>query len=114
MSDLGEPVDDLRDLGPEVRIDFGDGDVRILDDVVNEPARDGDRVELKLGENLGDLDAVRHEVLARQALLSQMRGLAEAIRAHEEIMIEPLRQRLPVVVPARDYGMRLDCGHTYY
>ena len=57
LRDLGQAVDDLGDLLAELALDVGDGDRRVLDDVVDQPARDGDRVELQLGEDLRDLDA---------------------------------------------------------
>ena len=38
VSDLREPVDDLRNLGSEHLLDLRDRDVGVLDDVVNQPA----------------------------------------------------------------------------
>ena len=52
------------DLRPELRLDVGDGDVRVLDDVVDQTAGDRDGVELEVGEDLRDLDAMRHEIFA--------------------------------------------------
>ena len=64
ISDLRQAIDDLRDLLPELLLDVGDGDGRVLDDIVNQPARDRHRIELQVGENPRDLDAVRDERLA--------------------------------------------------
>src|SRR5678816_1603249 len=63
MPDLRQAVDYLRDLGAEMRVDFGNGDIGVFDDVVNEPACDCYGVELQLRENLCDFDAVRYEIL---------------------------------------------------
>src|SRR6266545_4033042 len=108
MTDLCQTVDDLRDLLPELRLDLGDVDGGVLDDVVNQSTGDGNGVELEIRENLRDLHAVGHEVLARQALLPKVGGFAEAIGAGEQFLVEPLRERLAVVVPAGNDRLRLD------
>ena len=66
---------------------------------MDEPAGDGDRVELEVGEDLGDLDAVRDERVAGQALLSLVRLLAEPVGAHEQVPVEPLRELLVAIQP---------------
>ena len=63
MPDLRQTVDYLRDLGAEMRVDFGNGDIGVFDDVVNEPACDCYGIELQFRENLCDFDAVRYEIL---------------------------------------------------
>jgi hypothetical protein len=58
VADLRDAVDDPGDLASELLLHVGVGDGRILDDIVNEPAGDGARIEVQLGEDFGDLDAV--------------------------------------------------------
>ena len=73
---------------------------RVLDDVVEQSAGDGDRVELQVGEDLGDFDRVRDVRLAGVADLPAMRRLAEPIGAHEQVAIELVVQRQLVLAPA--------------
>src|SRR5438094_833164 len=49
--ELREPVHQLRYLGPERGANVLDRDVRVLDHIVQQGGRDGDRVHLLLGEN---------------------------------------------------------------
>jgi hypothetical protein len=58
VADLRQPVDDLGDLAPELALDVLDRDGRVLDDVVDQSARDRHGVELKVGEDLRDFNAV--------------------------------------------------------
>ncbi len=81
----------VRDLAPELALDIFDGDGRVFDDVVDQPARNGHRVELQIGEDLGHLDAVRDVVLTRQALLPEVRALAEPIGPDQQLLVEALR-----------------------
>ena len=55
LGDLREAVDDRGDLLAELRLDVGERELRVLDDVVEQPAGDGDRVELQVGEDLARL-----------------------------------------------------------
>jgi len=91
VADLREAVDDLRDLAPELALDVLDGEGGVLDDVVDEPARDGDAVEVEVGEDLGDLDAVRDVGVAVAPRLPRMRLLAEPIGARQQVRIETFR-----------------------
>jgi hypothetical protein len=71
---------------------------------VNQAAGDGDGIELKVGENLRDLDAVRDVRLARQALLPCMSALAELVGAHEEVTVETLRKGVRLRPPSGNRG----------
>ena len=73
---------------------------RVLDDVVDQPAGDGDRVELQVGEDLRDLDAVRDVRLAGVRVCPAMRRLAEPVGAREQVGVEPLVPgESPIVQP---------------
>lgn len=101
LRDLRQTVDDRGDLLPELRFDVGEREVRVLDDVVQQTARDGDRVELKIGEDLGDFDRVRDVRIAGIADLSAMRRLAVAIGAQQQLAVELVVQRKLVLSPSR-------------
>ena len=105
LADLRQAVDDRGDLLAELALDVGDRDRGVLDDVVDQPARDGDGVELQVGEDLRDLDAVRDVRLAGEALLPAVRLLAEPIGAREQVPVEPLAGQPITRVGARSPGM---------
>ena len=110
LGDLREAVDDGGDLLPELTLDVGDRDVRVLDDVVDQTTGDGHRVELELGEDLRDLDAVRDERLAGQARLTAVCLLAEPIGARQQLAVETIR--LERVGPTRDQFAGCGRGHS--
>jgi hypothetical protein len=112
VADLGDPVDDLRYLFPELALDVGDGHVGVLDHVVDEPAGDGQRVEVELGQDLRDLDAVGDVVLAGAALLPLVRALAEAVGTRQQLRVEPLGVRVVAEVPPRDYCVERRSRHS--
>jgi hypothetical protein len=88
LGDLRQAVDDRGDLLAELRLDVGEREPRVLDDVVQQTAGDGDRVELQVGEDLRDLDRMRDVRVAGIAKLAAMRPLAELVGAHEQVAIE--------------------------
>ena len=67
---LGDALDDVRDLLAEQLADLLDGVRRVLDDVVQEAGGDGDDVQPQVGEDVGDLERVDEVGLARAAHLS--------------------------------------------
>ncbi len=77
---LGEAIDDARDLGSEVVLDRLDGRERVFHGVVQEGGFQRRGVETEVGEDLGDRHGVRDEVFTRLALLSLVRGLRERER----------------------------------
>ena len=97
---------------PEFSLDVLDGDGGVFDDVVDQPAGDGHRIELQVDEDLRDFDAVGDVVLARQPLLPLVGALAEAIGAQERLVVEALGKRLTIVVPTRNYSVRFDSSHS--
>ena len=50
---LGDPFDDVGDVGAEQLLDAADRGLRVLDDVVQEPGRNRHDVELHVGELVG-------------------------------------------------------------
>ena len=88
--ELREPVHQLGHFGTERAPDVVDRDVRILHHVVQQGGGDADRVHLLLGEDGGDRDRVRHVVVPRLTLLAPVRLGAHAVRARQQIEIEPV------------------------
>ena len=78
------------DFLSKLRRNISDGDGRVLDDVVNQSAGDGARIEMQLGQDLCDFDAVMQIRGAGRALLSVVRPLAELEGARDEVRIESL------------------------
>ena len=67
--ELGDALDDVGDLGAEAAGDFGGGDGRVLDRVVEEAGGDGGGVHLHFGEDLADGEGMDDVGLAALALL---------------------------------------------
>ena len=76
---LVTPFDDVRDLGAEQLLDALDGRQRVLDDVVEQAGGDGDRVELHVGEEVGDRERVDQVGLAGVA------DLAPVLEGREDV-----------------------------
>ena len=106
--DLRQPIDDRRDLPAEFLFDLLDRDRGVLDHIVDQAARDGDRIELQVGENLRDLDAVEDVVLPGKALLPQVRPLAEPKRARQQLGVQPLGGLRVAQLPMRDHVSQSD------
>ena len=70
---LGDAVDQPRDLRTEHALDVVEGRDRVLDRVVQQPGDDRGAVELHLGEDAGDLDRMGEIGVARGAQLRAMR-----------------------------------------
>ena len=87
---LGDALDELRDLVAELVAHLLDVGVGVLDDVVQE--RSGDRllVEPELGADLGGAPRVVDEVLARAPLLALVPGRGEVERAAQKIPVDRL------------------------
>jgi hypothetical protein len=57
---------------------------------MHETARYGNRVQMKIRQDPGHLDAVRYVRFAGRAYLSLVRAFAELIRAPHQVVVEPL------------------------
>ena len=70
--ELGDTVDDAGDVGTELGGDVLEGDVGVLDGVVQQRGRDRDVVEAEVGDDRGDGQRVMDVRLARLAHLLAM------------------------------------------
>src|SRR3989475_3271721 len=86
--DLREAVDQISDFVAEVPPQHVQGDVGVLDDVVQQGRRDRRRIHLLLGQNRRDGHAVRHEVGPRQTLLPLVRLRADPVGARQDVEVE--------------------------
>ena len=84
-ADLGDPFDDVGDLGAEQLLDPLDGGQRVLDDVVEEAGGDGDGVELHVGQEVGDGEGVDQVGLAGMADLSPVLEGREDVGPPEQL-----------------------------
>ena len=73
--ELGEAVDDARDLGAELVLELLERDLRVLDRVVQQRGHERRRVQVQVREHVRHGERVLDEVLARDALLALVRAL---------------------------------------
>ena len=83
-AELGDALDDVRDVGAEKLLDALDRRLRVLDDVVEQPGGDGDDVELHVGEEIGHLERMDEIRLAGMADLSLVLEGGEDVRPPEQ------------------------------
>src|SRR5206468_10289987 len=69
-------------------------DLGVFDDIMDQPAGNGRRIELEIDEDLGDFDAVRDVLVPGEPLLANVRPLAEPIGALEQLPIQTFRKSL--------------------
>ena len=100
---LRDALDELRDLGAELRAQLVELDVGVLDDVVEE--RRGDRllVEMELGADLRDRPGMVDERLAGAARLAAVTVLGEVERARDQLLVDAgvVRSRCARSAPRR-------------
>jgi hypothetical protein len=58
LADLGDSVDELRDLGAEERLELAQGRESLLDGVLEPPGRDARHVEAEIGDDARDRERV--------------------------------------------------------
>jgi hypothetical protein len=85
---LGDALDEMRDLVAELGAQVVDRDAGVLGGVVQERRSDGRLVEVQLGDDLGGADRVVDEILAGAALLPLVRLLGEEEGAAQQIAID--------------------------
>ena len=103
-ADLGEPVHDRGDLGPELALEVGDPDVGVLDHVVQQPARDRRRIQVLLDQDARDRDAVARGRRTAPALLALVGARAELPGALDEVEVEPVGVELQRIGEPRNRG----------
>ena len=72
LADLGDALDDVRDLLAKFLADVDDGDRGVFDGIVQQAGGDGDRVHLHLGQNQRHFERMHQIRLARGAGLAFM------------------------------------------
>jgi hypothetical protein len=70
---LGDAVDELRNLRPEALLDVAQRELGVLRDVVQERRLDRDRIDAQLSDDLGRRDRVGDIFLAGRAALALVR-----------------------------------------
>jgi hypothetical protein len=87
LGELGHPVDEEGDLGPELALDVGRGRQRVLDDVVEQAGTDAGGVELEAGDHLRHARRVRKVRIAALARLPFVRPLAVGVGPGDQVDI---------------------------
>ena len=86
-ADLGDALDDVRDVVAERVADALDGGEGVLDHVVQEAGGDADDVELHVGEDVGDFERMDEVRLAGMADLSLVLEGREHIGPPEQLEV---------------------------
>jgi hypothetical protein len=125
LAELGDAVDQPRDILPEQPLDLLRSGDRVLDRVVEDRGRDRLVVELQVGEDPGDFDRMAEIGVARRAELSSMRLHRKDVGAVDQPLIRvrivgsylfdelvlakhaPKMVRRPPIVQARTGGAAL-------
>ena len=84
LRDLGHAIDQLRDLGPERSLHFGQRRLRIFDHVVQQAGDDRRHVQLELRDDHRDVERMRDVGLARLAFLIDMHPRRVVVRAADK------------------------------
>ncbi len=79
--ELGDTIDDGCDLGAEVALDIGDGDLGVLDGVVQQRSGHRDLVEADVGDDLRDRERMVDVALTARTHLRLVRVGGHAVRA---------------------------------
>ena len=83
--DLGHPLDDVGDLGPEQLLDAADGGEGVLDDVVEQAGGNGDDVQPHVGQQTGHFQGVHQVGLAGVADLALVLEGREDVRPPQQL-----------------------------
>jgi hypothetical protein len=103
-----DAIHEQGDFRPELRDHLLDGDLAVLDDVVQQARREGGFVHLQFRQDLGDLDGMDDVGLAAAAFLAVVLLEGEAVRAPHQIGIG-LRA---ILCEARQDAFQLDSEIT--
>ncbi len=95
---LGDAVDEVRDLGPEALLDVREAVLRVLRDVVEQRGGDGDGVDAELREDLrrrdrvGDVGLARRPDLGRVGLHGEVEGALDDPEVRLRVVLLELGQ----------------------
>ena len=87
--ELRDAVDDAGDLGPEPRLDVLEGDLGVLDGVVEQRAGEGDVVEAEAGQHHGHAERVGDVRLARAADLVGVGLAGDGVGVLDDLGVGP-------------------------
>jgi hypothetical protein len=85
--ELGDPVDDVRDLLPEPCFKLLLGKVGVLKDIVKERRGDGRRVQAQVGEYVRRREGVVHERFPALADLTLMGSVGRPVGAGDQLLV---------------------------
>ena len=115
--ELGDAVDDRGDLGAEVALDVGEGDLGVLDRVVQQRGGERDLVETEVGDDPGDgqrvVDVALTAACASGAVRFGGRLVGAVDRGHRRLRVPaPVRreQRASARRPSRAVAARAELG----
>ena len=87
LADLGDAGHDMLNLGAESGFDFFRRGVGVFDHIVQQPGGDGDRIEIHIGQDAGNLQGMRKIGLAGQPHLSVMHPGTENIGPVDDVQV---------------------------
>jgi hypothetical protein len=125
LGELGDPVDQVGDIGAETLFDVGEVELGVLGDVMEQRRFHGRRVDAEVGHDLRGGDRVRDIRLAGGAELERVRLDGEVERPVElgeirsrvvpgnrgaELLARPIERRRRTVAGGRPADRPLDLG----
>ena len=87
LADLRQAINQVSDLCAEILFDILKRRVGVFDGVVKQSGGDADRIELEIGEDVGDFERVDEIRLAGFAYLAAMLAGREQVSAAQQIFI---------------------------
>jgi len=87
LADLGDARDDVRHFRAEVLLDVAGRRQCVLDDIVEQAGDDAVRVQIEVGQYIGDLDGVHEVRFARPANLVAVLARREDVGAPEPVEV---------------------------
>jgi hypothetical protein len=87
LLDLGQPVHQPADIGPEHALDLLERGGRVLDRVMQHGCHDRGVVELEIGQEGGDFERMGEERVARGTLLRAVRAHGVDIGPVEQVLV---------------------------
>jgi hypothetical protein len=79
LGDLGDAVHQVGDLVPEFSLELVETDRGVLEDVMQEPGRDGQRIHMEVGQDIRHPDQMGQVIIAGKPPLALMGLLGKLI-----------------------------------